>query len=398
MKVKVVLLVMTLFGVLGSWAQRVEFIPLNETKICTPLDLSGEVGGFSLENTGATALDFYGFILRYEGILNPITCNKGYDVRVDSLRRLVTFLMPPDFESSTLALGEVVDLNFTASINFVTEEDTFRLYFEKLIAAVGTQPVSVVDAQGNPLTDATPAVGSLVFDPGIISVTRDLDKKVSGYVNYVPSGQTNILAFRFKIKTDQPFSADGLKIPIQAQDHPGVFENFRICLDGACAEASADDFLAYNSQLRWDHEFSVQDSVEGMIVFDVSALADASDADQIRFRLSDDMFVSPRYENGDTIPTSRITGDFVWSHWIRVKVVTSASAVASKSANVNVWPNPTSDFIYSSDMSGSPYAIFNAQGILVGSGIFEQKIDCSSLKTGVYFLHLGRVVRKIIKK
>ncbi|MEP1094920.1 MAG: T9SS type A sorting domain-containing protein, partial [Cyclobacteriaceae bacterium] len=70
------------------------------------------------------------------------------------------------------------------------------------------------------------------------------------------------------------------------------------------------------------------------------------------------------------------------------------------STEITVFPNPTTDYVHVGHAGELTYSLYDQQGRRIQSGIVETgRVDLSQLKSGVYFLQLGKQERKkLIKK
>ncbi|WP_295233001.1 GEVED domain-containing protein [uncultured Chryseobacterium sp.] len=106
--------------------------------------------------------------------------------------------------------------------------------------------------------------------------------------------------------------------------------------------------------------------------------------------------------------TSPVCGTFTYGEVedYGVYISEDASLSASETGTVShasIYPNPASDIIHISDISGNEFEIYNAAGQKISTGkISEQKIDVRHLVKGIYFIqvkHHDKVTRlKLIKK
>ena len=98
-------------------------------------------------------------------------------------------------------------------------------------------------------------------------------------------------------------------------------------------------------------------------------------------------------------------------NWIRITKVTNAAKVALDSkeetqeeVEFKVYPNPTTDYLFfSSDIDNKTVSIFNSAGnVVLKSKTLQNRIDVTSLSSGVYFVEIegvnGRFVKRFIKK
>ncbi|WP_100075037.1 GEVED domain-containing protein [Chryseobacterium camelliae] len=106
--------------------------------------------------------------------------------------------------------------------------------------------------------------------------------------------------------------------------------------------------------------------------------------------------------------TSPVCGTFTYGEVedYGVYISADASLSASETGIVNhasIYPNPASDIIHVSGISGHEFEIYNAAGQKISTGkISDQKIDVRHLVKGIYFIqvkHYDKITRlKLIKK
>ncbi|MDR4952650.1 peptide-N-glycosidase F-related protein [Chryseobacterium sp. ES2] len=108
-----------------------------------------------------------------------------------------------------------------------------------------------------------------------------------------------------------------------------------------------------------------------------------------------------------TIPTAVFNqqqGYVMLSVYMQGKSNTALNVKEIKTVDVNIYPNPTSDFAnVKSKVEVSSISLFNIEGRKLSETYKENRIDLSSYSTGVYFLHIvlkdGTTFKhKIIKK
>lgn len=409
MKTQLFAFLILFLNIVNVNAQIVKYQAQHNSITYLPKDIYGEYGRFTLSNSQNTSLLFYGFKFHYKGSIGNMylesmqcTTETGSlsNSYVDTLSQTILFFQN-DLIPIELSPEGSIDFTIYGDISKVTKQDTFQLFFDRIIAEVGDIPVEITDIQGNQLVQSNSALDTIIISPGYIRITRDLDKRVGGFVSYVSPGQKNVLGFEFKIKTDQPFSTDGIIIPIQVEGSPEVFENIKICFGYTCLNAEFGPFSDYNSNLIWNHPFTVEDSIEGLILYDISSSADPSNTDEIRLRLSQDMLIAPRYQNADSIPFEQIIGDFVWSHWIRIKSVTSVVTDNQVTSDYQLFPNPVSNIIYSSIPLGTSYSAINSVGLVVEEDKWKGMINVSSWIPGEYIIRFklsdSVITERIIK-
>lgn len=108
-----------------------------------------------------------------------------------------------------------------------------------------------------------------------------------------------------------------------------------------------------------------------------------------------------------TIPTAVFNqqqGYVMLSVYMQGKSNTALNIKEIKTVDVNIYPNPTADFVnVKSKVEVSSISIFNMEGRKLSETYKENRIDLSSYSTGVYFLHIvlkdGTAFKhKIIKK
>ena len=79
----------------------------------------------------------------------------------------------------------------------------------------------------------------------------------------------------------------------------------------------------------------------------------------------------------------------------------AALAVQNLNLMVNVYPNPTKDFVQVNVREMASYKLFSTTGQVVSKGFVtssKNQIDLSKLPTSIYYLHINNQVIKIIKK
>jgi hypothetical protein len=72
-------------------------------------------------------------------------------------------------------------------------------------------------------------------------------------------------------------------------------------------------------------------------------------------------------------------------------VFASTESLTKEDLSINVYPNPTSDFLtFSTNQTIDSYNIFNLAGQSVLTGTNESKVDVSALEKGVYLIELAQ--------
>ncbi|MFS4471328.1 peptide-N-glycosidase F-related protein [Chryseobacterium sp. T20] len=108
-----------------------------------------------------------------------------------------------------------------------------------------------------------------------------------------------------------------------------------------------------------------------------------------------------------TIPTAVFNqqqGYVMLSVYMQGKSNTALNVKEIKTVDVNIYPNPTTDFVnVKSKVEVSSISLFNIEGRKLSETYKENRIDFSSYSTGIYFLHIvlkdGTAFKhKIIKK
>jgi len=108
-----------------------------------------------------------------------------------------------------------------------------------------------------------------------------------------------------------------------------------------------------------------------------------------------------------TVPTAVFNqqqGDVMLSVYMQGKSNVTLDVKDIKTVDVNIYPNPTSDFVHiKSKTDVTSISVFNAEGRKLTETYKENRIDLSSYSTGIYFLNIvlkdGTTFKhKIIKK
>lgn len=93
-----------------------------------------------------------------------------------------------------------------------------------------------------------------------------------------------------------------------------------------------------------------------------------------------------------TIPTAVFNqqqGYVMLSVYMQGKSNTALNVKEIKTVDVNIYPNPTADFVnVKSKVEVSSISLFNMEGRKLSETYKENRIDLSSYSTGVYFLHI----------
>jgi len=69
----------------------------------------------------------------------------------------------------------------------------------------------------------------------------------------------------------------------------------------------------------------------------------------------------------------------------------------AEAQTLNIYPNPTQDFIELEGSDAKVYSIFDKQGIRVKQGEARVKLDVTTLNSGLYFLEIDGAVEKFVK-
>lgn len=82
----------------------------------------------------------------------------------------------------------------------------------------------------------------------------------------------------------------------------------------------------------------------------------------------------------------------VWILDLNANYVSSVKYKTNKFENINIYPNPSSDFIYISfediKTENAKLQIFDLTGKMLKEGVLKEKIDVSNLKKGIYILRI----------
>ncbi|MCD9583868.1 T9SS type A sorting domain-containing protein [Tenacibaculum maritimum] len=116
---------------------------------------------------------------------------------------------------------------------------------------------------------------------------------------------------------------------------------------------------------------------------------------------TDDITTESEFPSALTSNESNLyIADFSKGEVLKVSLNTTLSIddVSSLNKTINIHPNPSTDFIYFSNLTSKKnYTILNASGVIISNGSIsnQEKIDISNYASGTYFLKFNNNITSI---